>query len=318
MKRKRGFDVVCVGSATIDAFVKLPSDLKHIKPGSKVLIDEIDLLTGGGGTNVAVGLARLGLRAGFIGEIGDDLSAKMITHELKQENVRFLVNEHSRHNTAYSIILEAKGKDRSILVHKGASSYLHKHEIPGRLDTDWLVFGSMMGSSFDTMLMMARIAQKKKIDVYFNPSSYMVKQGEKFLDNAIKASRIIAMNKEEAQTLLKNKSRDKKTLLRGLHKLGPEICILTDGNKGTQVFDGKNFYSSSAKKIRPVDTTGAGDAFGAGFLAGWIMKKGLPQKQRVRFAMKLGVCNAESVIRHTGAKTGLLTKRKAIGLVRKR
>ncbi|MBW2965148.1 carbohydrate kinase family protein [Candidatus Woesearchaeota archaeon] len=318
MAKKRGYDVVCVGSATIDAFVRLPVDLASIKHGSKVLIDEIDILTGGGGTNVAVGLARLGLKAGFIGEVGNDLSAGIISRELDREGVDFLVKEHSRHKTAFSVILEAKGKDRSILVHKGASSFLHANEIPRNLRTDWYYFGSMMGASFETMLRIARIAKRTSTNVFFNPSSYMVEQGVDFLRDAIEASKIILMNKEEAQVLLKDRSSDVRKLLKGLKELGPEICIITDGSKGVHVFDGRQFYSGTPNKLKPVDTTGAGDAFGTGFLAGWIMKSSSPVPERIRAAIKLGMCESESVIMYTGAKTGLLTRKKALSAMKGR
>ena len=261
---KRKYDVITVGSATVDCFVDLPVDIKKIKPGSKLLIDKIDLLTGGGGTNVAVGLARCGLKTGFIGEVGDDHSSRIIKHELEKECVDFIVKQHSRHQTAYSVILESRGKDRSILVYKGASSYLHKDEVPkDRLNTAWFYFASVMGASFKTMEYLAGFARKNNIKVFFNPSSYMVKQGKNFLKNVLSATTILSLNKEEAQILLKSRSKDVKTLLKGLQSLGPEICILTDGSKGTTSYDGKIFYSRKGKKTGIVDTTGAGDAFGS-------------------------------------------------------
>jgi ribokinase len=309
--KKGSFDVICVGSATVDCFVNLPVNLKNIKQGSKLLIDDIHLLTGGGGTNVAVGLSRLGLKTGFIGEVGDDLSASIIKQDLEKEGVDFLVKQHSRHKTAYSVVLEAKGKDRSILVYKGASSFLHSQEIPKNIKTDWFYFASVMGSSFKTMEHVAGFAKRNKINIYFNPSSYMIKQGLKVLKRVISATKIISMNKEEAQILLKSKSKNVKTLLKGLNKLGPDICIITDGKKGAYAYFDNKFYSGKTHKITPIDTTGAGDAFGTGFLAGILIKKDLPTAKRINFAMKLGIANSESVIRQVGAKPGLLTRAKA-------
>jgi ribokinase len=316
---KKKYDVISVGSATVDCFVSVPFDLKSITHGSKNLINEIKLLTGGGGTNVAVGMSRLGLKTGLICEVGDDHSAYIIKNEMQKEKVDFLVKQHSRHQTAYSVILEAKGKDRAILAYKGASSYLHRNEVPKNINTEWFYFGSLMGASFDTMKYLAGVSYKKKIGVYFNPSSYMVKQGKKVLKRVIDATDILAMNKEEAQTLLgiKKKSVTTKELLKGLAELGPGICIVTDGSRGLQVFDGENFYSGKPKNVKVIDTTGAGDAFGTGFLAGIIMKKSWPLDKRIRFAIKLGLADSESVIRHTGTKTGLLNKKKALSIVGK-
>jgi len=315
--KKKGYDVISVGSATVDCFVSIPYDIKDIKHGSKNLINGINLLTGGGGTNVAVGLARLGIRTGLIAEVGEDHSAHIIKNEMAKEGVDFLVKQHSRHQTAYSVILEAKGKDRAILAYKGASSYLHRDEIPNTLNTEWFYFGSLMGASFDTMKYLANMSYRKKIGVYFNPSSYMVKQGRKFLQKVIDATDILAMNREEAHMLLGLKKKTQtKELLKMLQDLGPGIVIVTDGKNGVQVFDGKTFYSGKPKKIKAVDTTGAGDAFGTGFLAGMIMKKNLSLDRRIRFAIKLGLADSASVVRHTGTKAGLLKKREALAKCR--
>lgn len=314
-RAKSQFDVISVGSATVDCFVSLPVDFSNIKHGSKVLIDNIHLTTGGGGTNVAVGLSRLGLRSGFIGEVGEDLSAHMIKHDLEREGVDFLVKQHSRHQTAYSVVLEAKGKDRAILVYKGASSYLEPDEIPKRLSTEWFYFASVVGTSFRTMEQIAGFAKKNSIKVFFNPSSYMVEQGQEFLKKVIAATTVLSLNKEEAQSLLRAKTNNMLELLKGLHRLGPEVCIITDGSNGAYAYDGALHYFKKVRKTQAVDTTGAGDAFGTGFLAGFIIKKGLPLDRRIRFAMDLGMRNAESVIMFVGAKKGLLTKRKAMELV---
>jgi sugar/nucleoside kinase (ribokinase family) len=308
MKR---YDVVCVGSASIDCFAKIPVDFHDIKHGSKLLIDDIRLLTGGGGTNVAVGLARLGLKTGFIGEVGQDLSANVIKHELKKEKVDFIVKQHSRHQTAYSVVLEAKGKDRAILVYKGASSFLHPDEVPKGIKTKWLYLASVTGASFKTLEHMAGFAKKNKIGVYFNPSSYMTEQGYAFLKKVISATTILAVNKEEAETLLNTKGSIY-DLLKGLHKLGPHICIITNGSEGVHVYDGELRYFKKARKMHPVDTTGAGDAFGAGFLGGFIMKPDLPMRDRINFAMELGLLDSESVIAYVGAKRGLLSKKHAL------
>jgi len=317
-RRKKKYDVITVGSATIDCFIELPVDFQNIKHGTKLLVNDIQLLTGGGGTNVSVGLARLGLKAGFIGEVGNDHSAHIVKQGLKDEKVDFLVKQHSRHHTAYSVILESKGKDRAILVYKGASSYLHPTDInKDLLKSEWLYFGSVVGTSLKTMGYLANLAKKMGINIYFNPSCYMVEQGKKKLGKILSATKVIAMNKEEAQIILKNRSSNIKLLLRGLHNLGPDICIITNGKIGVDIYDGIDFYNKKAHNIKCIDTTGAGDAFGAGFLAGLIMKRDLNRKKRIEFALKLGIVNSESVIKYVGTKKGLLPKRKALEKLKK-
>jgi ribokinase len=308
--RKKKYDVICVGSVTIDCFVDLPVDFNNIKHGSKLIINDINLLTGGGASNVAVGLRRLGLKTGYIGEVGDDHSAYIIRRDLEKEGVDFLVKQHSRHQTAYSVILESKGKDRAILVYKGASSYLHPEEVRGiPMSTGWFYFSSMMGPSLKTMNRIANIARKKKIKVFFNPSSYMIKKCRKEMKNILSVTTIISINKEEAQALVGSRSTNPKTLLKGMKDLGPEFCIMTDGKKGAYAYDGKTVIHKKGNS-KAVETTGAGDAFNAGFLGGYLIKKNLPDDRRLKFAMRIGTENAQAVIKQVGAKTGLLHRKK--------
>ena len=84
------YDVITVGSATIDAFVNTDSELIKIKnstreeeliaypAGTKLIIKELNFTVGGGGTNTAVSFSRLGLRVGYLGMLGEDQNARHI------------------------------------------------------------------------------------------------------------------------------------------------------------------------------------------------------------------------------------------------
>jgi len=89
------YDVIVAGSNTIDAFVYTDKNesirIKSIKSeetyisyplGSKLLVNELDFYTGGGGTNVSVCLSRMGLKTAYIGKIGNDSNGKVILDEL--------------------------------------------------------------------------------------------------------------------------------------------------------------------------------------------------------------------------------------------
>jgi len=77
---------------------------------------------------------------------------------------------------------------------------------------------------------------------------------------------------------------------------------MTEGNKGVLVSDGKNIYSAGIFRGKLVDRTGAGDAFGSGFVAGII------EKNNIEYAIRLGSANATSVVEKIGAQAGILTK----------
>ena len=309
------YDVITVGSATIDVFLRTESskmikeqgiDYAAYPTGSKILIEELILTTGGGGTNTAVSLARLGHKVAFLGKIGTKHNSHRILSELKKEKVdTSLIVSKKGSRTGYSVILDCIKHDRVILNFSGSNNDLSFNEIKSnKLNASWFYFSSMMGQSHKTQERLAKYAEKNKIKIAFNASSYLAKKGIKYLNPILKRTNILVLNKEEAQYLAgKNKIR---VLLKKLRKAGPQIVAITDGKNGVYVSDGYNFHYGKPNRIKPVETTGAGDAFASSFLSGII------KKNDVDFAIKLGMTNAESVIKHHGAKNKLLAYSEAL------
>ncbi len=122
------YDVITIGSATIDCFVDTGESLfqqitKHkdesivvIPFGTKIVIDKLIFLTGGGGTNSAVSFARLGLKTAYLGKIGGG-QASQVTDELTREGVDTSLIVPGD-DVGFSVILDSKGHDRTILTHK--------------------------------------------------------------------------------------------------------------------------------------------------------------------------------------------------------
>src|SRR3972149_5452603 len=128
------YDVITVGSATVDVFLRTSSkdvEIEHIHAhedvclpvGAKILIDNLATDTGGGGTNTAVAFSRLGLKTGWVGKIGTDLNAKTVLDEMKRERVDFL-GAKGKGMTGYSVILTGLEQNRTILAFKGVNDQL--------------------------------------------------------------------------------------------------------------------------------------------------------------------------------------------------
>ncbi len=316
------YDVITVGSATVDVFVDTDSELIKIKSkkeeeeliaypaGTKQLIKELTFLTGGGGTNTAVAFSRLGHKVGYIGKLGDDSNGRMILNLLKKEGVDYLGIISKEDMTSYSIILDSIEHDRTIFTYKGAINKLRFNELNlKKLKTTWFYFSSMVDESFKVLEDLADFAKKNNIKIAFNPSSYLAEKGSQYLSHLLKNTNILVLNKEEAKIIVGCGSE--KDLLWKLHDLGPEIVVVTDGKNGCYCFDGKSFYQIATHKIMVVESTGAGDAFASGFLSGII------KKNDTKFALELGLANAESVISGRGAKTNLLAYNEAIEIMKK-
>lgn len=315
------YDVITVGSATFDVFAKTEAELINIKhgkeeekliaypSGTKILITNLDFHTGGGGTNTSVAFSRLGLKTAFLGKLGNDNNAELIMKQLNKEKIDF-IGVKGKVQTGYSVVLDSIEEDRTILTYKGANSNLKFSEIKkSQLKTKWLYFSSMMGESYSTLEKLAEFAKKKKIMVAFNPSSYLAKEGTVFLRKLLKNVDLLILNREEAEYLVGHNPLIE--LLKNLSILGPKYTIITDGKNGANAYDGEFHYFIKSNKVRVKETTGAGDSFASGVVAGLIYENDL------KFGLNLGMVNATSVIKHMGAKNKLLKYNEALKLMKK-
>ena len=316
------YDVITVGSATLDVFARTryselikiidtkgEKDLLAFPSGSKILIDELDFTTGGGGTNTAVALSRLGHKVAFLGKLGQGTNSDFIHKNLIKEKIKLLC-AHGEGNAGYSVILDTLEHDRTILTYKGINDELRKTDVPFRkLKSKWFYFSAMMNESFHTLEIIAEFAQQHKIKIALNPSTYLAEKGSKYLKNIISRTELLILNKEEAELLVGQDSFE--GILLKLKGLGPKIVVITDGKKDLHAIDENYIYSAFPPPVKIVDATGAGDAFAASFLCGIL------RKNDIEFAIKLGIINAQSVVSHYGAKNILLNFNKAMKIMKK-
>jgi sugar/nucleoside kinase (ribokinase family) len=297
---KRKFDILCIGNAAMDAFVEIPkSCLKEnnvcIQAGTKIETKNLSLYSGGGATNTAVGFSRRKLKTAILASIGKDYFGKEIKQELQKEkvNVDYLF-ETPNYKTAFSVILTGFG-DRIILVYGGATRHLtEKHAIKfsALQQANWLYLGSIH-SEKGTIKRIVAEAKKAKTKIAFNPGNTEIKKKLK----GINGINVLFLNEEEAATVTGKKSIKQK--LEELSKIA-KLVVITKGKRGAEAFDGSRYHSIKSKKVKVVDTTGAGDAFNSGFLTEIIKGK------NIRAALNAGIENSCSVIQYLGAKNRLL------------
>jgi len=309
------FDIISIGSATVDAFIHTGKGFikkgHYTFPiGSKFLVGDIDFKVGGGGTNTAVAFSRLGLKTAYLGKMGMGANSLRILDLLKKEKVDHSLVCRNNARTGFSVVLDAVGTDRTILVYKGSNSDLREKDIDfKKLKAKWFYLSSMIGKSLITQKKIINFAAKNNIKIAFNPGCYMIRKNKKDVKLMLRKTELLILNREEATLLLNHKDTNK--LLWGLKKLGPKIVVITDGKNGVHSFDGKTICSLKPHNIKIRETTGAGDSFSAGFLVGLIRMKD------TCFALQVGLANAESVIRHVGAKNKLLTWKEAMRIMKK-
>lgn len=316
------YDVVTIGSNTLDSFVKTGAEVRKVfhkqridgrivesedeslvyPVGDKILVDQLEFQIGGGGTNTADSFKTMGLKTGYIGKIGGDYNGVQVYKYLEDNNIEFLGSIGSQNG--FSVILDSVSDDRTILAYKGCNDELGYNEIKKEaLNTKWLYCSSMMGDSYKTLKMLVRKAKEKQVKVAFNPSIYQAREGISKLKSVLNCLDLLVFNKEECLAMTREEKVQNAILK--LKKIVPGIIIVTDGGRGAFLYDGrKAFIGSPKKNVKIKETTGAGDAFAS------AVTTGLVNGEKVEEALKMGFIQSESVIQSYGAKKGLLSKKK--------
>lgn len=303
--------IITIGASVIDAFVwsrafslfRSPKFVGGVGEcfalGSKMEMEKFALATGGGATNAAATFARSGFRTSCLTAVGDDIFAAAILDDLETRGIgsELLVTIRGQH-TAFSTILVMPSGERSILTHRGASEMLSPKLVPWKKVTgDWIYMTSL-GGRLDLLSAVMRQAVKKKMRVFWNPGRKDILHGPAVLKPYLRQLAVLDVNREEAADLTKRPLHDLRGILRDLHHLSAGV-LLTDGPKGAYWSDGEGTLHVEPTRVKPVNRTGAGDAFGSGFLSGFIRSQDPAQ------ALRVGAANAEGVIQKIGAKAGV-------------
>lgn len=305
------YDVLTIGAATRDIF--LVSDqfftlktsesetgiAECMSLGSKIEIKKFFATTGGGATNAAVTFRSLGYKTAILSRIGDDETGQDVINDLKKAKVetKFLKRIPDG-QTAYSTLLTMPEGERTVLVFRGVSSSFNASDIDWNAikKSKWIYLTSL-GGNFELSKKIIEFANKHKVRIAWNPGTGELKKGWKAFSSILPFVHVFLINKEEAELLTREHDRRKlATMLRhqGL------IRLITDGSKGTIVIDGFKSFHIGTSGTKGISKTGAGDAFGSGFISSYIKTKD------VILAARVGTINAESVIQHLGAKKGIL------------
>lgn len=306
------FDVITIGAAVRDVFLASNKFIAIKSPkfktgvgecmslGSKIELEKIVLTTGGGATNTAATFSSLGFKTACIAKIGDDATGRDILEDLQKfkVNTKF-VKKIKNGQTAYSSILTMMDGERTVLVFRGVSSSFKETDIAWKAlwETKWIYLSSL-GGNLNLSKKIIEHAHNHNVKVAWNPGTEELKKGFKAFESLLPKINILNMNKEEAQMLTKEK-----VIKKMLKKLSSRntIRIITDGTKGSYILKDDHFIHGRTTGTKGISRTGAGDAFGSGFLAGYI-KTG-----DIKKATQIGTLNAESVIQSFGAKQGILS-----------
>jgi len=311
------FDIVTIGGAVQDLFFISPDyqvsdDKLTFTWGEKFVVDNLVTDVGGGACNSAVGFSRLGLKTALWARVADDPAGDFVLRRLKNEKISLdFVEMIEGGTTSLSTILVDETGERSIIMYRAQNDELDPKKIgfEKTFESKWLFVAELTGNPTPLIEFIAKEAQEKNVKLVFVPGLEQLDQGAEALREILKRTEVLIFNDYEAGKLLgrgentRYPEEEIEKMLEELCGFGVKIAVITKDIDGAQCFDGQYFYTHPAPDVeKRVDTTGAGDAFAAGFVGALI--KG----QNVEQALELGTKNAGSVIQKFGAQTGLLLK----------
>ncbi len=310
--RAENFDVVSLGDVVTDEFIELPSTTVRVRVddegrwleiplGTKLVLDEDASSTAGGSAaNAAVAMARLGLRVALSSYLAHDQIGLDILSAMRGEGVvTELVHVDSPSHTVRNFVL-AYGGERTILVRHADFNYhwkgLRNHEIPA-----WIYLNSL---GPDALTYQDEVAdwldEHPGVRLAFQPGTFQIEAGTQRLARLYQRAELLICSATGAQSI--TGSRDVDEMLGALVTLGPRRVVVFNEVGGAVARDEeRHLVIDQFPQAQPIlDSTGAGDAFGATIVAAVISGASLDE------ALRWAALNASEVASHFGTQAGLL------------
>jgi ribokinase len=310
------YDVICIGDAKLDTFLKI-NDTEGkfrydestneicFKHGEKIPVENTHISVGGNAANVAIGLARLGIKSTIAAEIGDDEFSLKIINAFAREHIdRGFIKQNRGTDSSFSVAISYKN-DRTLF----SEHFKREHNFSyDHATAKWLYLTSLGEEWTGAYQKAVNYASEKHAQIAFNPGTIQLTEKAPVVESILRITDILFVNKEEAKQLIYDyaneyNSDDIQDILSNVRALGPKTAVITDSDNGSYVLDAENnYYHQDRIECDVVELTGAGDSYATGFLAARI--HGLSTQE----SMLWGSHNAASVIGSIGAEEGLLKK----------
>lgn len=262
-------------------------------PGAddEVFVPELRLLPGGSAANFAVFCARLGAQTGFIGKVGKDSLGEELIADLRKENVNADMIMRSDLPTGTVFVAVRSDGQRMMFAHSGAANEINELD----LDIDKVNhYEHLHLADLENIDILEYAATKFNGTVSINAGALIAEKAQ-FAHGLIRQANVLICSQEEAIKI----SGEQINYMRALKEMGPNLVVVTNGQEPSIAFDGEKNYTASTYKATILDTTGAGDAFSAGFVYNYL------KTNDVEASLKFANATAAIVIQSPGARGGL-------------
>jgi len=262
--------------------------------GKEVLVDDCFLTLGSASLICAMGLAKLGEEVAFLGKIGCDAYGEFCTERMEQGGIDVSrVIRDPKIKTGITVSISSP-KDRALVTYLGAITELRGEDVPASAMAG---FGHVHVSSYflqeglrpgvhDLFARAHAMGLTTSLDPGYDPSE----QWAADILETLRETDVFFPNEVELCAI--GRSSDFETALRAIQN-GRTLIVAKLGRQGTMVLKNGKVLHVPAYTVQPVDTTGAGDSFDAGFLHAWFEKR--PLADALRFGAACGALSTRGL-----------------------
>ena len=312
-------DVLCIGNAVVDVIAAADDDFiasEKLDKGSMRLIDEEEAtrlyakmgpgreISGGSAGNTAAGVAMLGARSGFVGQVAADQLGEVFTHDIRSIGVEFTTPVLSGVSipSGRVLILVTPDAQRTMNTFLGAAQHLDTSKLDeGQVRDAAILY--LEGYLWDPET--PRAAMERAIEVaheagrrvaFTLSDSFCVDRHRDGFNALIDAGKVDILFANETEIVSLTGEPDFDAAVAAAARRVPLLVVTRSERGAVAVADGERTDVPAEPVERIVDTTGAGDLFAAGFLTGHA------QGRSIEESLRMGAIAAAEVISHYGAR----------------
>lgn len=301
------YDLISVGNISLDIFfsgksLTFKDGRFQLAVGGKYFVDKLYQSVGGGGANVAIGASHNGLKTAVLGKIGHNPFKSLILSDLNERNVSTELCQFEDNYMNISAILLNDAGERSIIHY----SPLHEHILKTKkdlkqiLETRIIYLGNLPDVALTERDQLLHFVHKNNIETIANLGVKDCRRPKQDLIHFLRNIDILIVNGHEFADLVKAQYQDihfkDKIVEWYIPQLKEKLVIITEGEKGSFAYiQNQTFHQKAIEVKKIIDTTGAGDAYTAAFIAEYFKTKDIEK------AMERGAKYAAKILSKIGA-----------------
>jgi ribokinase len=290
-------DLVAIGDVNADLLLQVQ---RFPQIDDEVQVDQYIRTPGGDAANIAVAAAKLGLNSAILGCVGMDEEGRFLSEALQKAGVEAKWLQRTVENkTGLVIGTVREDGQRNLLTYRGANNQRHiSPELHYRINhAEFVHISDPLTREVEELATI--LCQKIKGSITLDPGSITAERGVESLIPLLSLCNICFLNEYEL-TFLTGESVPGKAI-EIISRYSSGIIVVKRGEKGCLIVDHDQRTEVSGFSVDVVDTTGAGDAFDAGFL--YALHNHYPLYEAARFANAVGALTTRALGAQTSQPT---------------